>query len=177
MDDRRRFLRLTSAAAIPAAAAFVSGGTARADDGSAKEFLGSWNTKHDLGLPPGFFHEFLSFADGGVLHETNSFLHPTSRVNFSGFGLTAPMWSAVNASDGVGSWARTGNGVATLVFRKMLFDGNSGTHFGDLLVSGTYFSDNRNFSGAGHIRVVGPFDDTTVLVDFGMAASRGIRIA
>ena len=150
---------------------------ARADEGNAKEFLGAWNTKHDLPLPPGFFHEFLSFADGGVLHETNSFLHTTSKINFSPFGLTAPMWSMVNASDGIGSWERTGNGVASLVFRKILFDGNTGAHFGDLLVSGTYFSDGRSLSGSAHIRVVAPFDDPSVLADFGFAGSKGIRIA
>jgi hypothetical protein len=177
MKDRRGFLKIAAAAAIPAAAMFVASGAARADEGDAKEFLGSWNTKHDLPLPPGFFHEFLSFAEGGVLHETNSFLHPTSKVNLSSLGLTAPMWSMLSASDGVGSWKRIGNGVANLVFRKMLFDGNTGAHFGDLLVSGTYSSDGRTLSGTAHIRVVAPFDDPTVLADFGFAGSRGIRIA
>lgn len=172
---------MVSAAAMPAAAALVSSGVARADEGNAKEFLGAWNTKHDLPLPPPFtptfFHEFLSFAEGGVLHETNSFLHTASKVNFSVFGLTDPMWSMVNASDGLGSWERVANGAVNLVFRKMLFDGNSGRHFGDLVVSGTYFSDGRNLSGSAHVRVVAPFDDPSVLADFGTAASKGIRIA
>src|SRR5262245_9586610 len=119
MTDRRRILKFASAAAIPAA--IICSGATRADDGNAKEFIGSWNTKHDLPLPPNFFHEFLSFADGGVLHETNSFLYTTSKVNFAPFGLTAPQWSMVNASDGFGSWERVGNGVVHLVFRKMLF--------------------------------------------------------
>jgi len=171
---RRRFLKFASAA-IPAAVAAT--GVARGDDGSAKDFLGAWNTRHDLPLPPGFFHEFLTFADGGVLHETNSFLHTTSRVNFSVFGLAAPQWQAVNGSDGLGSWERIGNGVVQLVFRKMLFDGNTGAHFGDLLVTGKYFSDGRNLSGTANIKVVGPFDDNTLLVDFGFAGSRGFRIA
>jgi hypothetical protein len=173
-EGRRRFLKFTSAA-LPGALAAT--GIAHADDGSAKEFLGAWNTKHDLPVPPNFFHEFLAFADGGALHETNSFLYATSRLNFSGFGLTAPQWQAVNASDGLGSWERVSNGAAQLVFRKMMFDGNTGAHFGDLLVSGKYFSDGRNLSGTAHITVVGPFDDNSVLVDFGVAASHGFRIA
>jgi len=177
MTDRRRFLKVAPAAALPAAAALLSTRLARADDGSAKEFLGSWNTKHDLPLPPGYFHEFVSFADGGVLHETNSFLHATSKVDFGPLGLTAPMWSMVSAADGVGSWERVANGVVNLVFRKMLFDGTTGNHFGDLLVTGTYHSDGRTLSGTGHIRVVGTFEDPTVLVDFGYASSSGIRIA
>jgi hypothetical protein len=174
MTERRRFLRFASAA-LPAV--LVGTVTAHADDGSGKEFLGAWNTKHDLPIPPHFFHEFVSFADGGVLHETNSFLHATSRVNLSVLGLMGPQWLAVNAADGQGSWQRTANGVAQIVFRKMLFDGNTGAHFGDLLVSGTCYSDDRNLSVTAQIKVVAPFDDPTVLADFGVAGSTGIRIA
>jgi hypothetical protein len=177
MNERRRFLKLASVAAIPAATAFVSSGVARADDGSAKEFLGSWNTKHDLSIPPGYFREFLSFADGGVLHETNSFLHTTSKFNFAIFGLSDPQWSMVNASDGLGNWEGVGNRVVQLVFRKLLFDGRSGLNFGDLLVSGTYNSDGQTLSGKAHVRVVAPFDETNVLADFGIAGSIGGRIA
>jgi len=177
MNDRRRFLTLASAAALPAAAVVASSGLARADDGSAKEFLGSWNIIHDLPMPPGYFREFLSFADGGVLHETNKFLHTNSKFNFSIFGFpnTSP-WSMVNASDGVGSWQRQSNGVVTLVFRKLLFDGNTGENFGDLLVSGTYHSDNTTLSGTAHVRIVDPLKDTIVLADFGFPGSKGVRI-
>ena len=177
MNERRKFLKLAPAAAIPAATAFVASSLARADDGGAKEFLGSWNTKHDLPIPPGYFREFLSFADGGVLQETNSFLHTNSKMNFSIFGLSDRQWLAVNASDGFGSWERIGRGVVQLVFRKLLFDGNSGLNFGDLLVSGTYYSDGRTISGKAHVRVVAPFDDTKVLADFGVPGSQGIRIS
>src|SRR5438067_608752 len=100
MNGRRNFLRLASAAAVPAAAAIVSSGVARADDDSANEFLGVWSTIHTLPFPPGHFREFLSFAEGGVLHETNSFLHTTSNLDFSMFGLP----NVVNAADGVGNW-------------------------------------------------------------------------
>src|SRR4030095_2557007 len=48
MNDRRRsFLKLASSVAVPAAAA-VSSGIARADDGNDKDFLGAWNTIHTL---------------------------------------------------------------------------------------------------------------------------------
>jgi hypothetical protein len=176
MNERRNFLKLASAAAIPAAAAFVSGGVARADDGSANEFLGAWNLKHDLPLPPYYFRELLSFADGGVLHETNTFLHTASKVNFGPLGLTDPKWSALNAADGIGSWERTGNGVVQLVFRKLLFDGNTGVNFGDLLVSGTYYSDGKTLTGKAHVRVVDPFNVNVILADFGFPGSTGGRI-
>lgn len=172
-EGRRKFLKLAPAA-VPGV--FAAAGVARADEGRAKEFLGAWNTKHDLPAPPNFFHEFLTFENGGILHETNSFLYTTSRVNFAGFGLTAPQWQAVNASDGFGSWEYLGHGAVQLMFRKMLFDGNTGAHFGDLLVSGKYFSDGRNLTGTATIKVVGAFDDDGVLVDFGAAGSHGFRI-
>src|SRR5689334_9474503 len=117
MSDRRNFLRLASAAAIPAAAAIVSSGVARAADGSG--FLGAWSTLHSLPFPPGNFREFLSFAAGGVLHETNSFLHTASNVDFSVYGLP----NVATAADGVGSWTDLGNGLDQVVFRKMMFDG------------------------------------------------------
>src|SRR5438477_5790750 len=103
MNDRRNFLKLASAAAIPAVAAVVWSGVAQADDGSAKEFLGAWNAIQTLPSPPfppgASFREFLSFADGGVVHETNSFLNTASNLDFSMYGLP----KVVNAADGVGS--------------------------------------------------------------------------
>ena len=178
MNQRRSFLKLASTAALPAAAAMVAGGVARADDGSAKEFLGAWNTKHDLPLPPGYFRELLTFADGGVLHETNSFLHTASNADFlhAPFGLTDPHWLKVNAADGLGSWERIGNGVVRLAFRKLLFDGNTGVNFGDLVVSGIYSSDGTTLTGSAHIRVLQPFTNQ-LLADFGYASSRGGRIS
>lgn len=86
MKDRRKFLKLAATAVLPAGSVVISNDIARADDGSGKEFLGSWNSIHTLPFPPGQFREFLSFADGGVLHETNAFLHAARRM--SGKSLT-----------------------------------------------------------------------------------------
>lgn len=173
MNQRRNFLKLASAAAIPAAAAIVASGVARADDGSTKEFLGAWNSIHTLPpLPfpaPPNFREFLSFADGGVLHETNSFLHTMSNLDFSQFGLP----NVLNAADGVGSWERVGHGVIQVIFRKMLFDGLR-QNFGDLRVTGTLHSDGAKLHCDWHIEVVNLLDK--VLADFGPATSEGIRI-
>jgi len=41
MNERRNFLKLAYAAAIPTAAIILSGGVAQAEDGSVKEFLGA----------------------------------------------------------------------------------------------------------------------------------------
>src|SRR4051794_31175495 len=99
MNERRTFLKMAAASALPVGAALLSSGVARADDGSTKEFLGSWSTVHTLPFPPFSFREFLSFAEGGVLHETNSFLHTTSNLDFSALGLP----SVLNAADGAGN--------------------------------------------------------------------------
>ena len=169
MNDRRNFLRLASSAAIPAAAAIVSAGVARADDGGAKELLGAWSTIHTLGFPPGSFREFLSFADGGALHETNSFLHTASNLDFSMFGLP----NVLNAADGVGSWERVSNGLFQVAFRKMLFDG-SRQNFGDLHVTGTLRTYGGRLYANWHIEVVDVFDK--VVADFGQATSEGAPI-
>jgi hypothetical protein len=168
MNERRTFLKLASAAALPVTAALVSRGVARADDGSAKEFLGAWGTVHTLPFPPGSFREFLSFADG-VVHETNSFLHTASNLDFSMFGLP----NVVNAADGTGSWERMGQGVIKVVFRKMMFDG-SRQNFGDLHVTGTLTSNGAKLHADWHIIVVNLLDK--LLVDFGPATSDGTRI-
>jgi hypothetical protein len=171
MNDRRNFLKLASSAAIPAAAAIVSSGAARADDGSVQQFLGSWTTKHTLPTPPypagSFFREFLSFADGGVLHETNAFLHTASNTP----GLLPN--DVVNASDGVGNWERVRNGVIQVTFRKMLFNG-SRVNFGDLHVTGTAQSDGTNLHAVWHIEILGL--DGTLLATLGDATSQGTRL-
>ena len=132
MNERRNFLKLASAAAIPSAAAILSSGVARAaDDESAAEFLGAWNTIHTLGFPPGYFREYLSFGAGRVLHETNTFLHTHSNLDFSGFGMP----NMVNGSDGIGSWESVAKGKIRVTFRKLLYDG-ARINFGDLLVTG-----------------------------------------
>jgi hypothetical protein len=134
MKDRRSFLKI--AAAAPAAGlAALSTGTARADDSGGGPFVASWSMIHDL--PPGFpapsFREFLSIAAGGVLHETNSFLHTASNLALPGVPY------ALNASDGVGNWKQAGGGRIAVEFRKMVFDGHSGLNVGDLYVQGTLY--------------------------------------
>ena len=93
MTDRRNFLRRTSAAAVAGGAVTLSTGVLKADDGEVREFLGSWDTIHSLPFPPGFFREFLSFASGGVVHETNSFLNTASNLDLSFYNVP----SVVNA--------------------------------------------------------------------------------
>src|ERR1700753_779751 len=106
MNGRRNFIKLAPALAIPAAAEALS-----PPDGNAGEertsLLGAWNSVHTLPFPPGSFREFMSFAEGGVFHETNSFLYTSSNLNFSAFGLP----SAINGADGVGNWTDSGQGV------------------------------------------------------------------
>lgn len=169
MNDRRYFLKLASAAAIPAAAIVSSGVARAAGDGSANKFLGAWSTIHTLPFPPGEFREFLSFAEGGVLHETNSFLHTASNLDFSMYGLP----NMVNAADGAGNWDDAGKGAIRVVFRKMMFNG-SRQHFGDLHVTGTLRSNGTKLLAEWHIEVVDRFDK--VLADFGPATSEGTRI-
>lgn len=135
MKDRRSFLRFASVAAPVAAVAAISTGTAVADDGGGGPFVASWMTIHDL--PPGFpapsFREFLSIGGGGVLHETNSFLHTASNLTLPGLPY------ALNASDGVGNWQQAGRGGIAVRFRKMVFDGRSGSNIGDLFVQGRLY--------------------------------------
>src|SRR5690348_9735290 len=101
MEQRRRFLKVAYAMAVPIAAIGSIGNAAQgADD---KRVLGTWSGVHTLPFPPGSFREFLSFSEGGVVHETNSFLHTASNVDFSSVGLP----SVVNASDGLGNWTRS----------------------------------------------------------------------
>ena len=169
MNERRNFLRLASAAVIPTAATVLSSGVAQADDGSVAEFLGAWNTIHSLKFPPGYFREYLSFGDGNVLHETNSFLHTHSNLDFSGFGLP----SIINGSDGLGSWQRIAKGKIRITFRKLLFDG-ARINFGDLLVIGELQSDGKRLHGYADVQVVDPFGK--VIANFGRETTEGTRI-
>ena len=148
MNARRGFLRLLTAA-TPAAVAAVAAGDARADDGADKAFLGAWNVLSTVSN--GFtFRELVSFGDGGVLTETNSFLHTTSNLNFAPFGFN----KTANASDGIGSWSRTGPKTAKAVFRKLMFDSTTGQNFGDLLVAGTLTSNGDEFSAQWRVVIV-----------------------
>jgi hypothetical protein len=167
MNQRRNFLKAASAIAIPAAALAVSSGVALADDGSVQDFLGTWDSVHSLPFPPGRFREFLSFADGGVLHETNSFLNTASNLDFSLYGLP----NVINASDGFGNWTRVGNGAIEVVFRKMLFDGGR-QNFGDLRATGKLTSNGIKLYGDWFVEVI--LADR--IVPLGPATSEGTRL-
>jgi hypothetical protein len=169
MNNRRNFLRMASAAAVPAAAIIAATSVAKAADDDTKEFEGAWNIIHTLPFAPFRFRELVSLSEGGVFHETNTFIHTASNLDFSMFGLP----NAISGADGKGNWRRTGKGEAEIVFRKLLFDG-SRQNFGDLYVTGTARSDGSTISFDARVRVVDTSDN--VLVDFGMSSSQGTRI-
>jgi hypothetical protein len=132
-------------------------------------FIGSWNSVHTLPFPPSSFREFLSFVEGGVVHETNSFLYTSSNLDFSMFGLP----NVVNAADGVGNWQHSSCGAIQVVFRKMLFDG-SRQNFGDLHVTGSVRIDGAKLAASWHVEVLNLSDQ--LILDFGQASSQGIRL-
>ena len=169
MTDRRSFFKGGSAVALAAGAATLSTGVLKAQDGDVKEFLGSWDTIHSLPFPPGSFREFLSFASGGVVHETNSFLNTASNLDFSFYGLP----NVINAADGLGSFERVSKGVVRVEFRKMLFNG-ARECFGYLNAAGTLRSDGNNLLGDWKVEV---FDwEDKLLAPLGPATSTGKRI-
>jgi hypothetical protein len=169
MNERRNFMKLAAAAALPATAIMLTG-VARADDNDGNQITGSWQTVHSL--PPVFgpsFREFLSFSTGGVVHETNSFLHTTSNLNFSAFGLP----NVVTASDGVGNWERGGRGQVQVVFHKLLFDG-SHRNFADLKVTGSVTIGGGKLRGEWLVNVVDA--EGRLIGTLGSATSEGTRI-
>lgn len=169
MNERRNFLKLASAAAIPAAAAIVTSGVARAQDSSAKEFLGAWNTAHSLPFPPGSFREFLTFDASGAMHETNSLLHNTSNLSILIPG------KRLNAGDGAGNWYRVAHGVIQVAFRKMLFDSaNQNENVGDLHVTGTLRSDGRVLTADWYVEILAP--NGALIAPLGPATSTGFRV-
>jgi hypothetical protein len=167
MKARRHFLKLASAAAAVPGAAIAQ--TDYRADGDGK-VVGTWQSTHTLPFPPDSFRELLSFADGGILHETNSFLHTASNLDFSSFGLP----NLVNASDGQGNWVRSKRGLIQVVFRKILFDG-SRRNFGDLYVSGVVLADENRIRARWQVRVVDL--EGAVILDFGSATSEGVRLS
>ena len=170
MNPRRRFLKLFSAVAPAAVATAAVSGVARADDGGDKAFLGVWNVVSTVSN--GFkFREFVGLADGGVLTETNSFLHTASNQNFAPFGLNV----VANGSDGFGSWSRVAPGMAKAAFRKIMFDAATGQNFGDLHVTGTLMSDGVTLTGQWHVEIVDPAGN--ILVDLGPVTSVGVRMS
>lgn len=168
MKARRGFLRLLTAA-TPVAVAAVATGDARADGGADKAFLGAWTVLSTVSN--GFtFRELVSFGDGGVLTETNSFLHTAGNLNFAPFGFN----KTANASDGIGSWSRTGPRTAKAAFRKLMFDSATGQNFGDLLVAGTLASNGDEFTAQWRVVIIDPAG--VVLADLGVVTSVGKRI-
>ena len=169
MTERRNFMRLASAVALPAAVAVAGAGAVRAQDGDAKEFLGAWTTIHTLPFPPNWFREFLTFTSGGGLLETNTFLNLAAPQDFSMYGLP----KAMKASDGMGNWESIGKGRVKVAFRKLLFDGDGG-YFGDLKVSGIAETEGTKIYFASEVSV----EDVAgkLLVPFGSATSDGFRI-
>ncbi len=171
MDARRRFIKLVPALAAVSVSAVALPELPQSAREERDSILGAWSSIHTLPFPPGSFREFLSFAEGGVFGETNSFLYTSSNANFSAFGLP----SVINASDGVGTWTRSRDGVIAVVFRKLLFDA-AGANFGDLLVNGTLSVTDGKLKANWHIEVV-DVTSGAVLTDFGAASSEGIRIS
>jgi hypothetical protein len=168
MNGRRRFLRLTGAAAVPVALA------AQTDSGTPNDITGAWSTVHTLPPAPGFplsFRELLSFSSGGVVQETNSFLHSNSNLDFSLFGLP----NVINASDGMGNWSRGSRGTYDIVFRKLLFNGQR-QNFGDLKVTGSATVNGAILKVDWLIQVVDPTTGN-VIAPLGPATSGGTRIA
>ena len=167
VNRRREFIKLAPLAMGSVASVSASDGWI----GDEREsLLGAWKSVHTLPFPPGSFREFLSFAEGGVVHETNAFLNTNSNLDFSMYGLP----SVLNASDGVGTWKRMRHGDGTdVTFRKLLFDG-SRQNFGDLLVNGTVKTSRDQLTAEWHIQVVDLSDQ--VLADLGSATSAGSRI-
>jgi hypothetical protein len=174
MNERRNFLKLASAAALPAAAVAI-GGKAHAADGDVKDLMGAWTTLH--GSPFGPFREFLMLAEGGGLWETNVLLHTNSNVNFASFTTLLP--DPLNASDGTGNWERIGPRQVRVTFRKLMFN-HQGVYIGDFYVKGLLKLLNGDNLRADweQIVIVDPFGQLVLdlLAAFGPVHSDGTRI-
>jgi hypothetical protein len=168
MNERRKFMRL--AAALPMAA-IAAGGSAEASGLNTKDFCGAWTTMHTL--PGGEFREFLVFAAGGALTETNALLHTSSHLSIFAEQFRLPLPADVNASDGMGSWEPIGPGQIRVGFRKLLFDGG-GMHLGDFRVQGRLRLDGeRLFAEWDRIWIE---TDSGQEYELGTATSEGTRI-
>ena len=142
MNDRRSFLNLLGATALPAMAAAA---VANAQTTAPMSLEGAWFLENTPGVVPGLppeaqvspFSEIALFGAGGVLLETNSLLHNNSYAP----GNPSPI--NVSGSDGLGSWTRNAAGQVDAVFYKFLTDG-SGRHVGYLKVNGTVYQQDAN---------------------------------
>ena len=166
MRERRKFIAAV-AAAMPLS--MFASRPAHAMSVTDKDVTGAWTTMHTS--PVGPFREFLTFAEGGALTETNTLLHTNSRLAlFAQFGLPLP--PAVNASDGKGTWRRRAPGEVDVVFRKLLFDAN-GVHLGDFRVEGRVrVQDGRLSAEWDSIRI----ETAAGQFELGPATSEGLRI-
>ena len=168
MNERRKFIS-SMVAAVPVSMAASQ--TAQAAGMNDKDVIGAWTTEHTS--PVGLFREFLLFAPGGGLTETNTLLHTNSQLAlFAQFGLPLP--PAVNASDGIGTWRRRGAGDVEVVFRKLLFDGN-GVHLGDFRVQGRLRIEDGQLDAQWDSIRIEPLAGGAYEV--GPATSHGVRIA
>jgi hypothetical protein len=163
-------MKLAPALAVPGIATASFRDSEQSADKEHNSILGAWISVVTVPFPPASFREFVTFAEGGVFHETNSFVHTASNSNFSPYGLP----SIVNGSDGVGTWTRSRAGEFTVKFRKLLFD-NTGLNFGDLLVVGTMKVVDGVLKGNWHVQVVDSSTDT-MLADLGPVSSEGSRL-
>jgi hypothetical protein len=168
MHERRNFIKM--AAGAVSAAAVVLGGSVEGHGRAQKDFVGTWTTFHTSPIGP--FKEFLTFAEGGTLTETNALLHTNSNTPFfAAAGI--PLGGAVNASDGQGNWRRIGWERAHVVFRKLLLD-HTGRYLGDFWVQGTLrIEESRLFAQWDRIAIDIP--DVGVF-DLGPETSEGTRI-
>jgi len=161
MNERRRLLKIAAVAALPVVAS--------AQESEGNQITGAWRTVHSLPFPPGSFREFLTFSTGGAVHETNSFLHTASNLDFSAFGIPG----VLNASDGVGNWERAAQGQVKVVFHKMLFDANR-QNPGDLRVTGSVTIRDGKLHANWLVNIVDP--EGRLILALGPATSEGSRI-
>ena len=167
MNERRKFIT-SMVAAVPVSVAVGQPAHAASD---GRDIVGAWTTTHTS--PVGPFREFLLFSAQGGVTETNTLLHTNSNQGlFAAFGLPVP--SAVNASDGIGSWRRVSPGQYEVVFRKLLFDG-TGVHFGDFRVQGRVTIEAGEFSAQWESIRIETLDSGHF--ELGPATSVGARIA
>lgn len=172
MKERRSFLKLAAAAAVPAAVPALGvalSGVAQGSEGDVKALMGGWTTLHTS--PFGPFREFLTFSEGGGVIETNVLLHTNSSFDFSQFRPDLP--KAVNASDGMGTWDRIGPRRVRVACRKLMFDGRR--YFGDFYFKGTVMVTGDNLHAVwDQIWIVDT--QNQLLLNLGTATSDGKRI-
>lgn len=160
--DRRQLLT----AAVVAAAATVTPATARAQEGSDKDIVGSWfGTVTATNPPLGQFNDLITFHTGGVVTESRRYLvTPTPIGNL--LETTAH-----------GAWSRTGGDTFEAVFRFILQNADTGATIGTDNVRlsltldraagtllGTFVSQIKDTADALLIEVAGDYSATRITV-------------